>query len=144
MTHANEHWIFMMLTSLKKYIVVIKMPVCSLFVLAWPTCWCMQTEAHNGIVEYAVLKCVSLWNQCDIPLSCIVCDIKQRSYLLFVPNTTPFIINSVILSLQLDMYETIWIAWHKHIPTFVWCAVWQYHFVQTPWYCQTLVRSFVI
>ncbi len=23
----------------------------------------------------------------------------------------------------------MWIAWHKHKTTFVWCAVWQYHFV---------------
>ncbi len=31
---------------------------------------------------------------------------KQRSYLLFLPNSMPFIINSVILSLQLD--RDIW------------------------------------
>ncbi len=88
---------------------------------------------------YAKLTCVSLWKQCDIPHSGIVCDItplqnffvditpvvskayvtcstlshgifmpadqnifKQRSYLLFLPNSMPFIINYVILNLQLD------------------------------------------
>ncbi len=122
----------------------------------------ISTLAHTSVGYnnyYALLKSVSLWNQCDIPHSGIVCDItplqniyfdiipvlsnayvacvfirgkcqliktfvNKEVYLLFLPNSMLFIINSVILSLQLDrIYEIIWIAWYKHKTTFVWCAV---------------------
>ncbi len=58
------------------------------------------------LIVYAMLKCVSLWNQCDIPHSGIVCDIiPLQNFFLISPlsKSMPFIINSLILSLQLDM-----------------------------------------
>ncbi len=38
---------------------------------------------YISIVFYAMLKCVSLWNQCDIPHSGIVCDITPLQKFFF-------------------------------------------------------------
>ncbi len=37
----------------------------------------------ENVVVYAMLKYVSLWNQCDIPYSCIVCDITPLQNFFF-------------------------------------------------------------
>ncbi len=52
----------------------------------------------KAYVARSTLSCgVFMHIRCQMIKSC-----KQRSYLLFLPNSMHFIINSVILSLQLD------------------------------------------
>ncbi len=70
-------------------------------------------QQHIGY--YAMLKCVSLWNQCDIPHSGIVCDITFLQNLVFY--ITPILSKVyVACSIFFVVYScAVGATWSKHL-----------------------------